>query len=81
MLVSAFVLSVKWWIRKLKCAAAVCLGPAAAMLQSFTSTSTRNAAAVQVKIEEEIRLTKSFRLLVFQAILIKNWRFRCFVVF
>ena len=65
----------------LKFAAAECLNRAAASLRPFTSTSTRNAAVVQVKIEGEIRLAKSFKLFVFRAILTKNWRFRCFVVF
>ena len=64
----------------LKFAAAECLNRTAASLRPFTSMSTRNAAVVQVKIEGEIRLAKSFKLFVFQAILTKNWRFRCFVV-
>ena len=53
----------------LKFAAAECLNRAAASLRPFTSTSTRNAAVVQVKIEGEIRLAKSFKLFVFRAIL------------
>src|SRR5947207_13965760 len=64
----------------LKFAAAECLNRAAASLRPFTSTSTRNAAVVQVRIEGGIRLAKSFKLFVFRAILTKNWRFRCFVV-